>query len=35
MVVVPNKGEKSKTSLAEILGVTSALATLALLISSF
>ena len=35
MVVVPEKGEKSKVSLTEILSITTVLATLGLLISSF
>jgi len=35
MVVVPNKGEKSRVSLTEVLAITTALTTVGLLISSF
>lgn len=35
MVVVPNKGEKSKMSITEVLAITTALSTIGLLISSF
>jgi len=35
MVVVPNKGERSKVSITEVLAITTALSTLGLLISSF